>query len=83
MISLLFMGCCIFPRSWERNSSLKNIKENGDLDFEDASNTMAMDYAKWEDKLYEIYKKKLILFEIGLSFMGLSVLSEIAIFFVI
>ena len=79
IISLLFMGCCIFPRGWERGSSLKNIKENGTLEYEEAANIMSMNYARWEDKLYETYKKKQILFEIGLGFMGLSILVEIVI----
>lgn len=79
VLSLLFMGCCIFPRGWKRGSSLKNIKENGNLEYEDAANTMAMNYARWEDILYETYKSKLALFEIGLSFMGLSILLEVVI----
>jgi hypothetical protein len=77
ILSLLIMVCCIFPRSWDRGSSLKNIKEHGDLDFEDAANTMAMNYAKWEDILYGIYKRKLALFEIGLGLMGASILFEV------
>ena len=77
ILSLLIMVCCIFPRSWDRGSSLKNINEHGDLDFEDAANTMAMNYAKWEDILYGIYKRKLALFEIGLGLMGASILFEV------
>ncbi len=78
-LSLIVMVCCIFPRGWKRGSSLANIKESEDLGYEDAANTMAMNYAKWEDKLYKTYKKKLVLFEIGLGFMGVSVLLEIII----
>lgn len=79
ILSLVFMGGCIFPRNWKRGSSLKTIKEYGNLDFEDAANKVAMNYARWEDKLYKTYRKKFVLFKIGLSFMGLSVLSEIII----
>lgn len=79
ILSLLIMVCCIFPRSWVRGSSLENIKEHGDLDFQDAANTMAMNYAKWEDILYKIYKRKMALFEIGLGLMGASILFEVCI----
>jgi len=81
ILSLLVMVCCIFPRNWKRGSSLKNIKEHGNMEFEDAADTMAMNYAKWEDKLYEIYKSKVALFEIGLGLMGVSILLEIIIIF--
>lgn len=81
ILSLLVMICCIFPRNWKRGSSLKNIKEHGDLEFEDAANIMAMNYAKWEDKLYKTYKSKVALFEVGLGLMGISIFFEIIIIF--
>jgi hypothetical protein len=81
VLSLLVMICCIFPRNWKRGSSLKNIQEHGNMVFEDAANTMAMNYSKWEDKLYKTYKSKVALFEIGLGLMGISILFEIVIIF--
>jgi hypothetical protein len=77
ILSLLVMFCCIFPRSWDRGSCLKNIKEHGNLNFEDAANTMAMNYARWEDLLYQTYKRKMALFEVGLGLMSVSILFEV------
>ena len=49
------------------------------MEFEDAANYMALNYARWEDKLYGTYKSKLALFEMGLGYMGISILLEIII----
>ena len=79
ILSVLFMSFCIRPRKWKRGRSLITIKKYGNLEFEAAANTMAMNYARWEDKLYIMYNKKLRFFKIGLDFLGLSVLLEIII----
>jgi hypothetical protein len=79
MIAILSIIGCIFPRKWKRGSSLLNIKEHGNIDFEDAANAMAMNYAKWEDILDKKYNEKFKFFEIGLGLMAISIILEIRI----
>lgn len=70
------MAYCIRPRKWKRGCSLITIKKYGNLGFEDAANTIAMNYARWEDKLHIVYNKKLKFFKIGLDFLSISIILE-------